>query len=116
MSTTHVHPPQSGRTTTAPVRETDVVIVGGGHNGLTAGCFLAREGLDVLIVEAYHKVGGMTATTATLATAPEHKFNEGAIQLTGIFRMSEISAELNLPAFGLQEIPVDPAHLQIGRD
>ena len=58
----------------------------------------------------------MTATTATLPTAPEHKFNEGAIQLTGIFRLSEIAAELNLPAFGLQEIPVDPAHLQLGPD
>ena len=116
MSTTFTHTPESSHATSSQIRETDVVIVGGGHNGLTAGCFLAREGLDVLLVEAHHTIGGMTATTATLPTAPEHKFNEGAIQLTGIFRLSEIAAELNLPAFGLQEIPVDPAHLQLGAD
>jgi phytoene dehydrogenase-like protein len=115
-STTFTHPPQSSQSPSSAVRETDVVIVGGGHNGLTAGCYLAREGLSVLIVEAHHTIGGMTATTATLPTAPEHRFNEGAIQLTGIFRMSEIAAELNLPRFGLQEILVDPAHLQLGAD
>lgn len=98
----------------APPREADVVIVGGGHNGLTAGCFLARAGLDVVVVEAHHEVGGMTATNATLAAAPEHRFNEGAIQLTGVFRLSQIAAELDLPRFGLREVPVEPAHLQLG--
>src|SRR4051794_29331220 len=97
-------------------READVVIVGAGHNGLTAGCYLAREGLDVVILEAFEQFGGMTATRATLPEAPEHRFNEGAIQLTGIFRLSQIAQEFDLPAFGLQEIPVDPAHLQLGRD
>jgi len=116
MSTAQQHPPQTNGAASTAVRDVDVVIVGGGHNGLTAGCFLAREGLDVLIVEAHHHVGGMTATNATLPSAPEHKFNEGAIQLTGVFRLSQIAAELNLPAFGLQEIPVEPAHLQLGPD
>lgn len=97
-------------------REVDVIIVGAGHNGLTAGCYLAREGMDVLVVEAGDQIGGMTATNATLDDAPEHLFNEGAIQLTGIFRLSEIAQELNLPAYGLREIPVDPAHLQLGPD
>jgi phytoene dehydrogenase-like protein len=116
MTTVQIPPPVAETSRSTLVRETDVVIVGGGHNGLTAGCYLAREGLEVLVVEAYEKIGGMTATSAILPTAPEHKFNEGAIQLTGIFRMAEIAQELNLPAYGLQEIPVDPAHLQVGRD
>src|SRR5882724_13268558 len=78
-------------------REVDTIVVGAGHNGLTAGCYLARAGLDVLVVEASDQIGGMTATNATLPGAPEHRFNEGAIQLTGIFRLSEIASELDLP-------------------
>lgn len=97
-------------------REVDVIVVGAGHNGLTAACYLAREGMDVLVVEASDQIGGMTATNATLPEAPEHRFNEGAIQLTGIFRLSEIAAELELPRYGLREIPVEPAHLQLGPD
>ncbi len=116
MTIAETPPPPTHRANEALPAEVDVVIVGGGHNGLTAGCYLAREGLDVLLVEAHHEVGGMTATNATLATAPEHRFNEGAIQLTGIFRLSQIAAELHLPAFGLREIPVEPAHLQLAPD
>jgi phytoene dehydrogenase-like protein len=69
-------------------REVDYVIVGAGHNGLTAGCYLAREGHSVAVVEASPTVGGMTSTNATLPSAPGHLFNEGAIQLTGIFQLS----------------------------
>ncbi len=96
--------------------EVDVVVIGAGHNGLVAGCYLAREGLQVLVVEADDKIGGMTSTNPTLAEAPQHRFNEGAIQLTGIFRLSQIAEELNLPAFGLCEVPVEPAHLQLAPD
>jgi phytoene dehydrogenase-like protein len=110
------HPPSADPAVGFDPREVDVIIVGAGHNGLTAGCYLTREGLDVLVVEAYDKIGGMTATNATLAEAPDHRFNEGAIQLTGVFRLSEIAAELNLPAYGLREIPVEPAHLQLAPD
>lgn len=99
-----------------PPREVDVVIVGAGHNGLTAGCYLAKAGLEVLVVEASPQIGGMTATNATLPEAPEHRFNEGAIQLTGVFRLSQIAQELDLPRYGLREIPVEPAHLQLGPD
>lgn len=36
----------------------DVVIVGGGHNGLTAAAYLARAGLDVLLLERSDHLGG----------------------------------------------------------
>ncbi|WP_394554029.1 phytoene desaturase family protein [Agromyces sp. MMS24-JH15] len=36
----------------------DVVIVGGGHNGLTAAAYLARSGLDVLLLERDDHLGG----------------------------------------------------------
>ncbi|WP_281883251.1 phytoene desaturase family protein [Agromyces rhizosphaerae] len=38
--------------------EHDVVIVGGGHNGLTAAAYLARAGLDVLLLERDDHLGG----------------------------------------------------------
>ncbi|WP_372788112.1 phytoene desaturase family protein [Paraconexibacter sp.] len=94
----------------------DVIIIGAGHNGLTAGCYLARDGLRVLVVEASPTVGGMTSSNATLEKAPGHVFNEGAIQLTGVFRMSGIAEDLQLARFGLREIPVDPAHVQLAPD
>jgi phytoene dehydrogenase-like protein len=36
----------------------DVIIIGAGHNGLTLGSYLARSGLDVLVLERRHEEGG----------------------------------------------------------
>lgn len=96
--------------------EVDYVIVGAGHNGLTAACYLARAGHSVAVVEASSLVGGMTATNATLPSAPGHFFNEGAIQLTGIFRLSGVAEDLELHKYGLRQISVDPAHVQLAPD
>ncbi|SNR91543.1 Phytoene dehydrogenase-related protein [Haloechinothrix alba] len=97
-------------------QEADVVIVGAGHNGLTAGCYLAREGLKVVVLEASPTIGGMTCTNPIMDSVPEHDFNEGAIQLTGVFRLSRIVEELQLAQYGLKQIPVDPAHVQLAPD
>ncbi len=96
--------------------EADFVIVGAGHNGLTAGCYLTKAGYSVAVVEASPTVGGMTSTNATLPNAPGHHFNEGAIQLTGIFRLSGVAEELELHKYGLRQISVDPAHVQLAPD
>jgi len=36
----------------------DAIIIGAGHNGLTLGAYLARSGLDVLVLERRHEEGG----------------------------------------------------------
>jgi len=40
----------------------DVVIIGGGHNGLVAATYLAKAGKTVLILEANDEIGGATAS------------------------------------------------------
>jgi phytoene dehydrogenase-like protein len=44
---------------------TDVVIVGGGHNGLTAACFLAKAGLKVTVLERLSTFGGAAVSEQT---------------------------------------------------
>src|ERR1700757_3260326 len=92
----------------------DVIIVGAGHNGLTAACYLARAGLDVLVVERSPTLGGMTSTNPLIPEAPDHLFNEGAIHATGIWKEAYIAEELGLHHFGLRPLPVDPIHVQLG--
>ena len=40
----------------------DVIVVGGGHNGLTCGAYLARAGQNVLVLEQKPYVGGASVT------------------------------------------------------
>ncbi|MBJ7422896.1 MAG: FAD-dependent oxidoreductase, partial [Akkermansiaceae bacterium] len=45
----------------------DVVIIGGGHNGLVAATYLAKAGKSVVILEANEEIGGATASVRTFA-------------------------------------------------
>ncbi|MGA1437785.1 MAG: FAD-dependent oxidoreductase, partial [Ilumatobacteraceae bacterium] len=44
----------------------DAVVVGGGHNGLIAAAYLARAGVETLLVEARDHVGGCASTVTDL--------------------------------------------------
>src|SRR6476661_239402 len=43
-------------------RSWDVVVVGGGHNGLVAAGYLGRAGLSVLVLERLDALGGATSS------------------------------------------------------
>lgn len=60
---------------------TDVVIVGGGHNGLVASIVLARGGLNVLVLEARDTLGGAARTAYPFEKAPGLGTSPGAYLL-----------------------------------
>ena len=89
----------------------DVVVVGGGHNGLTCACYLAQAGRRVLVLERRHIVGGAVCTQDDLI--PGYRLDVGSsahimIHLTPVLR------ELELHKFGLEYLEMDPwAHYPI---
>src|SRR6266403_1674614 len=54
--------PQRSTLLEATMTETDIVIIGAGHNGLTCAAYLARAGLRVKVVERRKVVGGAAVT------------------------------------------------------
>ena len=63
--------------------DTDVVIVGAGHNGLVAAFYLARAGLRVQVLEARSLVGGALATEELI---DGFRFSTCAFRLWGLQR------------------------------
>lgn len=72
---------------------TDVIVIGGGHNGLVCACYLARAGLEVLVVEQSDTVGGCINTR----DLPDGRgrLELGAYEHGGI-RGSGVAADLEL--------------------
>ncbi len=62
----------------------DVAIVGGGHNGLAAACYLAEAGRKVVLIEALGKIGGMASSGYLIPEAPQHLVHPCALDLMSL--------------------------------
>jgi phytoene dehydrogenase-like protein len=82
----------------------DAVVIGGGHNGLTAAAYLARAGLSTLVLERREIVGGCCVTEEI---APDCRVSTTSY-IASMLR-PEVISELNLAEHGLRMIPCDPA-------
>ncbi|MBI3929859.1 MAG: NAD(P)/FAD-dependent oxidoreductase [Armatimonadetes bacterium] len=79
----------------------DAIIVGGGHNGLVAAGYLAKAGLDVLVLEKRHVLGGCAATEELYEG---FKFSVCSY-IVSLLR-PEIIRDLELPKHGLEIHPL----------
>lgn len=84
------------------MRKYDVVVIGGGHNGLVHAAYLAKAGMKVALLERRPVVGGATIT---------EELHPGFKYLTGAYLISllrpQVIRELELPKHGLEIIPME---------
>jgi phytoene dehydrogenase-like protein len=77
----------------------DVIIIGGGHNGLVCACYLAANGLSVRVLERRHVVGGAAVT---------EEFHPGFRNSTASYTVSllnpKIIRDLRLHEHGLRVV------------
>jgi phytoene dehydrogenase-like protein len=81
----------------------DVVIVGGGHNGLACAAYLARAGLDVLVLESRPVLGG-----AAVTEEPWPGYRVSSASYVVSLMPPRIEAELQLARFGYRVSIVTP--------
>src|ERR1700691_4785040 len=80
----------------------DVIVIGGGHNGLVNAAYLGKAGKKVLVLERRHILGGAACTEEVF---PGFKFSVCSY-VVSLLR-PEIIRELDLPRHGLEILPLD---------
>jgi phytoene dehydrogenase-like protein len=81
----------------------DIIVIGAGHNGLVCAGYLAKAGLDVLVLERSHRVGGACVTEELV---PGYRFSTFAYSAHG--PGPKVCLDLEVPADAFSVEPVDP--------
>jgi len=85
----------------------DVIIIGAGHNGLTAAAYLAKAGRSVLMLERRGVVGGCAVTEEVDAELAPGCRVSTASYIASMLRPTIIK-DLKLAAYGLTMVACDP--------
>lgn len=86
-----------------PQGDADVLILGGGHNGLVAAAYLAKAGLKVLLLERREILGGACVTEELF---PGYRFS--ACSYLCYLLQNRVIEDLALRRHGFEVYPIDP--------
>ena len=89
----------------------DAIVVGGGHNGLTTGAYLAKSGLRTLILERRPILGGACVTEEVWPGARVSRCSYVVSML-----QPKVVADLELKRYGYEAYPLDPAYAAMTPD
>jgi len=89
----------------------DAIVVGGGHNGLTTGAYLAKAGLRTLILERRPILGGACVTEEVWPGARVSRCSYVVSML-----QPKVVADLELAKYGYKAYPLDPAYAAMTPD
>src|SRR6187551_3215001 len=97
--------PSAPATPGPPPASYDAIVVGGGHNGLTTGAYLARAGLRVVVLERRPVLGGACVTEEVWPGARVSRASYVVSML-----QPKVVSDLRLREHGYRAVPLDPAY------
>ena len=108
----HPQPQRHSRLPTADApRSYDAIVVGGGHNGLTTAAYLARAGLQVVVLERRGILGGACVTEEVWPGARVSRASYVVSML-----QPKVVSDLRLRDYGYRAVPLDPAYAAMTTD
>src|SRR2546430_16699068 len=84
----------------------DAIVIGGGHNGLISGAYLARQGARTVVLEARDKTGGAADTSSPWPEHPDFKVTTYSYVMS--LMPSNILRDLSLERHGYKVWPMGP--------
>jgi phytoene dehydrogenase-like protein len=84
----------------------DAIVIGGGHNGLISGAYLARQGARTVVLEARDKTGGAADTSSPWPEHPDFKVTTYSYVMS--LMPSNILRDLDLQRHGYKVWPMGP--------